>query len=145
MENQGEIIAKLRKKAGLTQSELGFECGWGKSRLSNYEQGARKPKLDDLETIAKTLDKHLGAYTIVELVTGKPLSELAEQEGFANAGKFKIENAIAVFTSFISDAVEFGEVKLRPNLTQMSLVRSFSASCVQVVETSSGSKKKKAR
>jgi transcriptional regulator with XRE-family HTH domain len=63
-------IVELREKAGLSQVDLAFDCGWRASRQSNYETGYRTPKIEDLTTIGQALDKYLENHTIVFLVTG---------------------------------------------------------------------------
>tara|TARA_R100001143_G_C3304809_1_gene107322 strand:- start:60 stop:494 length:435 start_codon:yes stop_codon:yes gene_type:complete len=51
----GKKLAKTRKAAGFSQTELAEKCGWedGQSRVSNYERGTRSPDIYDLEKIAK--------------------------------------------------------------------------------------------
>lgn len=50
-------IRKARKMARLSQRELGERCGWddAQSRISNYENGQRKPQITDLMLIARVL------------------------------------------------------------------------------------------
>lgn len=58
METFGARLARLRKKAGMTQAELAASCGWGEqqNRISNYETGRNEPALADIRTMAATLD-----------------------------------------------------------------------------------------
>ena len=51
----GHRIREARKRAGLTQPQLGEMCGWGKdsqSRISHYERGINVPTFSDVEKIA---------------------------------------------------------------------------------------------
>ena len=50
-------IAKYRNKVGITQTELGKPFGWSQSRVANYEQGIREPKLDECRKITRELQK----------------------------------------------------------------------------------------
>lgn len=54
-------LRRLRLAAGLTQAQLAERCGWGQSRLSNYEiplerEGARTPDVDDAVVLATALN-----------------------------------------------------------------------------------------
>lgn len=63
----GENIRKARKKAGLTQSELGELCGWDNSqaRIGHYENGRREPSLADIRLLATHTNT-----TMMELLEG---------------------------------------------------------------------------
>lgn len=62
----GKRIKALREAQHLNQSELARRCGWDSpSRIGNYEQETREPKLADLEHIAKAL-----GLTLQELMFG---------------------------------------------------------------------------
>ena len=50
-----DLIKEARKKAGLTQKELGALVGTSEAMISQYENGHRRPKYTTLETIAKAL------------------------------------------------------------------------------------------
>lgn len=52
----GLRLKRIRESKGYSQRELASLCGWGASRVGNYESGARSISLDDAETLAK----HLG-------------------------------------------------------------------------------------
>ena len=47
--NTGEMIKEARKKAGLTQKELGKRLGVSASMIAQYENSTRKPKLETLK------------------------------------------------------------------------------------------------
>ncbi|POP53090.1 helix-turn-helix domain-containing protein [Zhongshania marina] len=48
-------IADYRKQVALTQSQAGELAGWGQSRWSSYETGARTPDADDIKKILAVL------------------------------------------------------------------------------------------
>lgn len=56
----GERIRFIRKKHNMTQKYLGLKLGFGEknadSRVAQYENGRREPKMDILEQIAEILD-----------------------------------------------------------------------------------------
>lgn len=52
----GKRIKKYRTIKGLTQAELARSCGWGASRISNYEAGIRNIDANTAEIIANALD-----------------------------------------------------------------------------------------
>ncbi|KJG64085.1 helix-turn-helix domain-containing protein, partial [Photobacterium kishitanii] len=52
----GLRLKQLRTKQGISQKDLAELCGWGPSRISNYESGLRSINLDDADMLAK----HLG-------------------------------------------------------------------------------------
>lgn len=45
-------MKELRKKANLSMAELGEKIGVGKSTISMYENGERKPKFDNVMELA---------------------------------------------------------------------------------------------
>jgi transcriptional regulator with XRE-family HTH domain len=45
----GLRLKQLRIKQGISQKDLAELCGWGPSRISNYESGLRSINLDDAE------------------------------------------------------------------------------------------------
>lgn len=48
-----EQLRAIRKRAGLTQTQLALKLGWSSKRVSNFEQGVRPPGLDALEAWAR--------------------------------------------------------------------------------------------
>lgn len=84
MNSVGELIAFYREKKGWTQTQLGEACGYtstAQSRVSNYEKGAREPKIGELKKIAKKLEQPIlniipGAWAeVVELGLAPPNPE----------------------------------------------------------------------
>ncbi len=55
----GENIRKARKKAKLTQKQLGELCGMADSAIRRYESGGANPKPETLKKIADALDLSL--------------------------------------------------------------------------------------
>ena len=51
----GLRLKQLRIKQGISQKDLAELCGWGPSRISNYESGLRSINLDDADMLAKHL------------------------------------------------------------------------------------------
>lgn len=51
----GQLIKAARKKAGMTQKELGAKLGVAYQTLAQWENDLRNPKLDTLQRIAAAL------------------------------------------------------------------------------------------
>lgn len=51
----GQLIKAARKKAGVTQEELGKKIGVSGSSMAQWENDLRNPKLDTLQRIASAL------------------------------------------------------------------------------------------
>lgn len=51
----GTVLRNLRKKAGLTQEQLGFEAELERNFISMLERGERQPSLTTLVKLAKPL------------------------------------------------------------------------------------------
>lgn len=51
----GAIIRGARKRAGLTQAQLGERCGLATITIQQYERGVREPKLAQLQALATAL------------------------------------------------------------------------------------------
>lgn len=58
----GQEIQKARKKAGLTQEELGAKLGVSGSMIAQYETGKCKPKYETLNRIAEALEVNVTAF-----------------------------------------------------------------------------------
>lgn len=52
MNTTANRIKKLRKKAGLNQSQLAQQTGISEQSISKYERGKRNPKIENLEALA---------------------------------------------------------------------------------------------
>lgn len=53
--SRGEKIKSARKKAHISQKELGERLGVTQAMISAYEQGIRRPKLETMQKIATAL------------------------------------------------------------------------------------------
>lgn len=58
-ESLGEMIARERKCAGLTQKELAYKAGIQQSMLSRLERGQVNPTIETLQCIANALEKDI--------------------------------------------------------------------------------------
>ncbi|MBI4946481.1 MAG: helix-turn-helix transcriptional regulator [Bacteroidetes bacterium] len=52
----GKQIAKLRKKRGISQIELGYRCDFEKSNMRRIEAGRTNPTALTIRKISKALD-----------------------------------------------------------------------------------------
>ena len=52
----GKRIRHYRKRRGYTQEQLGLNINTSGAYISNIERGVKKPSLDNLVSIAETLD-----------------------------------------------------------------------------------------
>ncbi len=52
----GKKIRELRKKAGLTQKELGRLSGTSETTIKQYELGKRQPRMEQLQKVATALN-----------------------------------------------------------------------------------------
>ena len=52
----GLRLKQFREAQGISQKTLAEKCGWGASRIGNYEAGVRSINLDDAEVIASVLN-----------------------------------------------------------------------------------------
>ncbi len=69
MNNIGNKIQVFRKRANLTQKELGEKIGVSYQQISQYEQDKRKPKYETLNKIATALDVDTELFITQELPT----------------------------------------------------------------------------
>ncbi len=47
----GEVLRTLRKRAGMTQSELGDAVGYSAAQICRLESGARRPNPSDVQRL----------------------------------------------------------------------------------------------
>lgn len=52
----GLRLKQFREEQGISQKALAEKCGWGASRIGNYEAGVRSINLDDAEIIGAALN-----------------------------------------------------------------------------------------
>jgi transcriptional regulator with XRE-family HTH domain len=68
----GRVLRGLRKEAGLTQEQLGFEANLERNYISMLERGERQPTLTTLVKLAKPLKKRASQLVaLVESATGQ--------------------------------------------------------------------------
>jgi predicted transcriptional regulator len=53
----GKDIRRLRNETGITQAELGKECGLATWYISGIERGGLRPSSATLDVIIKTMDR----------------------------------------------------------------------------------------
>jgi transcriptional regulator with XRE-family HTH domain len=51
----GRVLRQLREKRGLSQEELGFECGFHRTYISLLERGRHSPTIDLLFRLQRVL------------------------------------------------------------------------------------------
>lgn len=74
----GKLIQKARKEAKLTQTELAQKMGLSRMMISRYEVGLNNIPLDQLEKIAKFLNKPVTYFLKEELTIKIAPKELLE-------------------------------------------------------------------
>ena len=52
----GKVLRKLRKNAGLTQEQLGFEANLRRTYISSLELGEKEPSLQTIQKLSLALD-----------------------------------------------------------------------------------------
>ncbi len=77
----GLRLKQFREALGISQKTLAEKCGWGASRIGNYEAGVRSINLDDAEIIASVLN--IKPYQI--------LFDGSEIEALPNVGQIDIQ------------------------------------------------------
>ncbi len=78
----GKAIVALRRERRWSQKELAREAGISAAMLSNYENGVKKPTLDNLGKILDALDLYLGKLDdALDVVSDRPLRGAAEAGG----------------------------------------------------------------
>ena len=85
----GELIKAARKKAGMTQEELGSKLGVSGSSIAQWENDLRTPKLDTLQRIASAL--------------GVPVQELISDWEAVDKEKFK---RVFIYGEGIKDRID---------------------------------------
>lgn len=76
----GEMIKDLRKKAGLTQSELAKKMNVSASHISQYECGQRNPSINQLKKFADALNVTLDNFIVCRIDEIKENSEKADPD-----------------------------------------------------------------
>lgn len=79
----GRVLRDLRKQAGLTQEQLGFEAELERNYISMLERGERQPTLTTLIKLAKPLRRR--ASQIVAMVEAEAAKSKADSSGDSKA------------------------------------------------------------
>ena len=70
LQKMGKFIAEMRKKRGLTQSQLGEALGLSGKAISKWERGLNAPDISLLNDLADALDVNVS-----EILTGGLIKE----------------------------------------------------------------------
>lgn len=70
-------IRTIREGAGILQVALYTELGWPQSRMSNYENGRRKPGLAECRLIVDALNKLGARCTLDQVFPAEPKKAVA--------------------------------------------------------------------
>jgi transcriptional regulator with XRE-family HTH domain len=77
-----QVLRDLRKKAGLSQEQLGFESGYHRTYMSMLERGLMNPSLRTILSIATALKTPAGeVITLIEKALGQPWREPEKKVG----------------------------------------------------------------
>jgi transcriptional regulator with XRE-family HTH domain len=57
-------LVRERKRAGLTQEDLGWRAAVHRTEISQLERGLRVPRIDTLVRVAASLDVHPGVLLV---------------------------------------------------------------------------------
>lgn len=89
--DEGQVIARLRERAGLTIREAAARVGWSHSKWHSKENGSTKLKENEIEQIATALGVSEGE---VASATGRALQKLIPLLDIARAGKLVFESEL---------------------------------------------------
>jgi SOS-response transcriptional repressor LexA len=75
----GKNLKKIREDKGLSQAALADLCGWGQSRIGNYERGSNSIDIPSAKELAKALGVNVADILIP--TSGVDLISLINQQG----------------------------------------------------------------
>jgi transcriptional regulator with XRE-family HTH domain len=81
-ERFGENLMILRRRAGLSQEELGFRASLHRTEIGQLESGSRLPRIDTLVKLAGSLS----------VPPGDLLKGIAWTEGKTRVGRFRVSD-----------------------------------------------------
>ena len=133
----GEQIKKYRKKAGLSQRELGEKLGVSQQHIAQYESGKRTPKIENLNKIADALKLSLNDlipesfertishgdellamdYNLIEIIISHKI--------FSDKEKKKILNQIEKNKAILEKMEDIEDMEAYSNKTQNDLIHSM--------------------
>lgn len=64
--NIGKNIARLRERAGLTQTQLAVRLGLAQAAVAQWENGTTEPRLGKLDAIAEALGCQIDELLVAE-------------------------------------------------------------------------------
>lgn len=124
--HMGNRIRFFRKRAGMTQKELGMSVGFlpvsADVRIAQYESGSRKPKVELLASIAQTLGVTPAALTVPDIDSSAGLMQalfaLEDRYGItieenAAGTDFRLNIPYQGFTPFALDLSFWAEQRRR--------------------------------
>jgi transcriptional regulator with XRE-family HTH domain len=77
-----QVLRDLRKEAGLSQEQLGFESGYHRTYMSMLERGLMNPSLRTILSVATALKISAGdMITLIEKALGQPWREPEKKVG----------------------------------------------------------------
>src|SRR5579863_8267230 len=77
-----QVLRDLRKKAGLSQEQLGFESGYHRTYMSMLERGLMNPSLRTILSVATALKISAGEMIgLIETALGHPWREPEKKVG----------------------------------------------------------------
>lgn len=79
----GETLQRLRKAAGLSQTELAAKSGMRIDSLRNWEQGRAMPKVDAAHKLATALGVSLDELAVDMHPAQKPAKKTTKRKGKA--------------------------------------------------------------
>jgi transcriptional regulator with XRE-family HTH domain len=100
----GENLRRLRKRAGISQEELGFRCSLHRTEIGLLERGARVPRIDTLVKIATGLGVRIDCKLLDGISWVPPTAPTATQ-----AGEFKIKSRIEQHRELMERAAQLRE------------------------------------
>lgn len=131
--HMGNRIRFFRRRAGMTQKELGLNVGFlpvsADVRIAQYESGSRKPKAELLASIAKTLGVAPAALTVPDIDSSAGLMQalfaLEDQYGItieenAAGTDFRLNIPYPGFTPFGLDLSFWAEQRKRLDLGEIT-------------------------
>jgi len=84
----GERIRDYRKKAGLSQKELGQKLDVSQQHIAQYENGKRTPKLDTIQKIATALQIDINTLLEHDYLDESPIYRTHERIGDTDSELF---------------------------------------------------------
>ncbi|MDY4604311.1 helix-turn-helix transcriptional regulator [Clostridium tertium] len=143
--NIGYEIKSLRKKKGLTQSELAKKCDLSKNAIWNYENNKRDPTVKTLNKIGEVLGVDLGYLIVKPLKMDEETAEKLHELGYASEVMKNVEidkeTQLIEFNKFLAAAnlpfdIPFSELEiLYENVIEFLTYEFYKLGYVRVSDT----------